>query len=238
MLIDLSHTLVSGMPVYPGDSIPHVQQSAWVEKEGFAHFDLTIGVHAGTHMDGPAHMIAGGRKLCDFPIERFIVPAKLADLHLASKGSPQDAPFEKGGQGDFQITEADLEKVDLQPGDALIIRTDFSSHFNDPKYFTAYPVLTEEAAHSLVKKQIGLLGIDWPSPDTDPFPVHKILLGAEVLIIENLTNLAELAKLVSPLPRGSTRAERGGGSYLPFMLHALPMKVDADSAPVRVIAEI
>ena len=203
MLIDLSHKLVSNMPVYPGDSILHVQQSAWVEKEGYAHFDLTIGVHAGTHMDGPAHMVAGGRKLCDFAPDRFITTAKI--LHK------RDAQ---------EITLLDVELLNLKPGDALLVRTDFSSHFNDPEYFTSYPVLTEEAAHSLVEKGIGLLGIDWPSPDTDPFRVHKILLGAEVLIIENLTNLATL------------------GDHTECRLYALPMKVDADSAPVRVIAEI
>lgn len=224
MLIDLTHTLRSGMPVYPGDSVPEITRATSVETDGFTHYDLRTGVHAGTHMDGPAHMVVGGRKLCDFPPERFITPAKLLGL---------DAPFGKGGRGDFQITRTDCEEIDLQPGDALLIRSGFSETFDDPAYFTDYPVLTEDAARYLVEKRIGILGIDWPSPDREPFAVHRILLGAEILIIENLTNLEELAKHVSLFPRGST-AKPGGSS---FTLHALPMKLDTDSAPCRVIAE-
>lgn len=203
MLIDLTHTLVSGMPVYPGDTSPEVIQSAAVEKDGFTHFDVKTGVHAGTHMDGPAHMVVGGRKLCDFPPERFITSAKLLDK-----------------PGAMEIGLSDVQSINLNPGDALIIRTGFSEKFNEPDYFTAYPVLTEDAARYLVEKRIGILGIDWPSPDREPFAVHKILLGAEILIIENLTNLEAL------------------GNAANFTLHALPMKVDADSAPVRVIAEL
>lgn len=231
MFIDLTHTLVSGMPVYPGDSIPEVAQSAWVEKDGFTHYDIKAGVHAGTHMDGPVHMVVGGRKLCDFPPERFITPAKLLDIPSASHAT---TPLEKGGQGGFQISKEHLEKVSLQHGDTLIIRSGFSERFDDPTYFTDYPVLTEDAARYLVEKKVGMIGIDWPSPDREPFAVHRILLGAEILIIENLTNLKELAKLVLPLPRGGGERSETEGS---FIIYALPMKVDADSAPVRVIAE-
>ncbi len=203
MLIDLTHTLVSGMPVYPGDTSPEVIQSAAAEKDGFTHFDVKTGVHAGTHMDGPAHMVVGGRKLCDFPPERFIASAKLLDK-----------------PGAMEIGLSDVQSINLNPGDTLIIRTGFSEKFNEADYFTAYPVLTEDAARYLVEKRIGILGIDWPSPDREPFAVHKILLGAEILIIENLTNLAAL------------------GNAANFTLHALPMRIDADSAPVRVIAEL
>lgn len=225
MLIDLTHTLSHGMPVYPGDTVPAVTQSAWVEHEGFAHFDVHAGVHAGTHMDGPAHMILGGRKLCELPVERFMADGKIVTL---------DVSVGNGGEN-VQITPRHVEAADLQPGEALLIHTGYSSHFNDPLYFTNYPVLTEETAHYLVAKKIGLLGIDWPSPDREPFAVHKILLAAEILIIENLTNLEEFSKHILPLPRGGAERSEAKGS---FTLHALPLKIDADSAPCRVVARL
>ena len=39
----------------------------------------------------------------------------------------------------------------------------------------------------LVERGVHLVGIDTPSPDRDPHPVHYILLGANMVIVENLT---------------------------------------------------
>ena len=65
-----------------------------------------------------------------------------------------------------------------------------------------------------------MVGVDAGSVDTmDDFPIHKILLAAQVLIIENLTNLNQLA--------GKD-----------FRVYALPVKLDVDGAPARVIAEV
>ncbi len=60
--------------------------------------------------------------------------------------------------------------------------------------------------------------MDTPSPDKDPYTVHRILLKEEILIIESLKNLSELLDVKK------------------FEITALPAKFEADSAPVRVIA--
>ena len=65
-----------------------------------------------------------------------------------------------------------------------------------------------------------MVGFDFPSPDYHPFNIHQILLGNQILILENLTNLSEL------LP------------YREFELLAFPLKINADSSPVRVVARI
>jgi len=57
------------------------------------------------------------------------------------------------------------------------------------------------------------------SPDHEPFPIHKLLLSNDVLIIENLTNLEKLA-----------------GKE--FRIIALPINLQEDAAPARVIAEL
>ncbi len=51
------------------------------------------------------------------------------------------------------------------------------------------------------------------------FKTHKILLGGGVLIIENLTNVGLLA--------GKD-----------FTVYALPIKLELDGAPARVIAQV
>src|SRR3989344_89535 len=65
--------------------------------------------------------------------------------------------------------------------------------------------------------QVNLIGLDTPSPDRTPFAVHKILLGAGILIVENLTNLEQLLNQK-------------------FEVVALPAKLETDAAPTRVIA--
>lgn len=81
-------------------------------------------------------------------------------------------------------------------------------------------MVTDAFAQALVEAGVHMLGLDTPTPDRAPFPVHKILLGNGVLIAENLTNLEELLTVPS------------------FIVFALPAKLQADAAPARVIAVV
>ena len=64
-----------------------------------------------------------------------------------------------------------------------------------------------------------MIGMDMCSPDKPPFPIHKILLGNDILIIENLTNLQQL-------------------SGKRFTVYAFPAKFQLDGALVRVVVEV
>ena len=65
---------------------------------------------------------------------------------------------------------------------------------------------------------IQLIGIDTPSVDYSPNDAHFVLLGHEVLIVENLTNLDQI-----------------GQPHFRFV--ALPLKITGrDGSPVRAIA--
>nr|MBP9691294.1 cyclase family protein [Candidatus Woesebacteria bacterium] len=84
-----------------------------------------------------------------------------------------------------------------------------------------YPSMTAEFAQILVDRKVKVVGMDILGPDTDPsWPAHKVLLGNEVLIIENLTNLEKLLEVQE------------------FKIIALPSKYQTDASPVRVIAEV
>ena len=67
---------------------------------------------------------------------------------------------------------------------------------------------------------MSMVGVDTPSPDLAPFPIHKLLLCQRNFIIENLTNLTSLLSTPS------------------FDIIALPIKFAADGAPARIIAKI
>ncbi len=113
-----------------------------------------------------------------------------------------------------------VKAVGVEPGDIVLFHTGMSDHYSDSKYFHEYPVLTREIAQYLVDQKVKMVGLDTGSADiAEDFPIHKQLLGGGVLIIENLTNLASLA--------GKN-----------FVVYALPLKLQIDGSPARVIAEV
>ena len=59
-LIDLSHPLFDGMPVYPGAESPHFETVATVGQDGYAEKRITFFSHTGTHLDAPSHILARG----------------------------------------------------------------------------------------------------------------------------------------------------------------------------------
>jgi kynurenine formamidase len=202
MFIDLTHLLSNETPVYPGDPEIKITIEGTVQSNGYLGHSLSLGTHSGTHIDSPAHMIDGGKTLDQFKVEAFIGRGCYIFLK------------------DRQFTIEAIRGADIQQGDIVIFDTQSSYHFMKPEYFTDYPVMTEEIAQYLVDKKVSMVGVDTCSVDNQQgFPVHKILLGNDILIIENLNNVEQLS-----------------GHYP--TIYALPIKLDVDGAPSRVIAEV
>jgi kynurenine formamidase len=132
-------------------------------------------MHAGTHIDAPAHMLAGGASIQDIPASTFIGRGRLIDARGVAIAGPEL-----------------LEGAEIDPGDIVLVLTGFSDRFGQPAYYRDYPEISEAFAEALIRRGVRLLGLDTPSPDRPPFRVHKLLLANGVLIIENLTNLAAL----------------------------------------------
>lgn len=201
--IDLTHTFVAGMPVYPGDPIPELTQIADLHKEGYTDYQIKTGMHVGTHIDAPLHMIDGGKRLSDIAVEKFFGRGCLIDARSAS------------------IVKADLlTKSSAKRGDIILVMTGFSQKYRQPEYYEQYPEIGENFAGKAIELGVKIIGMDTPSPDRPPFKVHKLLLGQEILIIENLTNLESLLGVKD------------------FEIFALPAKLHTEAAPVRVIARI
>lgn len=150
-------------------------------------------------------------------------------MHLSS-GNKQIAeiPLKQFTGPGFLVNVLGQKIIDLQdsafdlihPESIVLFYTGFDLYFNQNEYFRSYPVLSEKTALLLVKKKIKMIGIDSPSPDYAPYNIHAILLTNNILIIENLTNLSSL------LP------------YREFEVLAFPLKIRADSSPVRVAARV
>ncbi len=202
MLIDLTRLTTHGMPVYPGDTPPRLLESVHFDEHQCVNHEFQGSMHVGTHMDGPMHMIKEGRKLCELPLDRFV-----------GRGQLIDARGRKSLDMDLLVGK------NLQAGDIVLFWTAWEEQFGTEDYYGAFPVLTEALAEKLVDLQVKIIGLDSPSPDREPYTVHRVLLQKEILILENLVNLSAL-------------------DGKDFELTALPAKWDADSAPARVIAKL
>lgn len=201
-IIDLTRTFTARMPVFPGDSPTRLTRDIDAG-DGITHFHIETGLHAGTHMDAPLHMIPGGKKLSEFSVEKFVAQGHLIDA-----------------RGKEEINVSLLDNKNIQQGDCVLIYTGFDEKFGTPEFYTDYPVLAEDFARELVDIGISFIGMDTPSPDNAPYAVHRILLGSDILIIEGLCNLNELATISS------------------FEVIALPAKFEAEAAPIRVVARV
>lgn len=195
--IDLTVPLSENTPVYPGDPATVIKPAGVLADDGYCDHYISLGTHVGTHIDAPMHMIQNGKSLDSISIEQFIGPGKYIDAR----------------NGNFSA----VKDTDIEAGDIVLLHTNMASQYHNPIYFEDYPAIPDEIADYLISKKVKMVGVDMCSPDHEPFPIHKKLLGNNILIIENLTNLDKLA-----------------GKQ--FTVYALPIKLDIDGAPARVIA--
>lgn len=205
-LIDLSHPLEPPTPPWPGNPPVefHVVSSIPVERgprdRGGPGEPVACNTtafltcnHTGTHMDSPAHFYNGVQTIEQIPLDNCIGPAALVDVRAI------------GPRG--EITPADLAPCEaaITATGKVVLWTGWSGRWGDDNYFDDYPVMNESAAVWLVERRVHLVGVDTPSPDRDPHPVHYVLLGANMVIVENLTGLEQIGRdvfelIVVPLP--------------------------------------
>lgn len=184
--IDLTHYLDRTTPVFPGDppiAIDVIESTRDVRPDGQRALNssrVTLGVHAGTHMDAPFHFFEDGRTIDQIALDQCVGPAVLVKLANGLRNG-QIVP------GHFAAYREQLQQLRK-----VIVHTGWSEKWGKPEYFTDHPVFTCEAAEFLVRCGVQLVGVDFPSVDRPPFPAHLAFLGSGTLIVENLTNLAAI----------------------------------------------
>lgn len=207
MIIDLSQPIENGMTYYPGDPEPRI--AAANSEPPWQVSELHLGTHTGTHIDAATHFIPGGATIDSYPLERFMLPGVVVPV--------------VGMGGDEAIPWRALSPYvsGLPSGAALVLHTGWDRYWGTERYLE-HPFLAEAAARELVSAGIGLVATDALNVDSTPREaslVHEILLGADVLIVENLRGLDQL-----------TPGETYTFSFLPLRLKGL------DGSPIRAVA--
>lgn len=209
-LIDLTLTISENIPTFPGSPVPHFIQWSELKKDRYNLELLFFSSHTGTHIDAPYHFVKKGKKIHQLEPSRFLRESIL--IRVSSKSN-------------YSITRSDIVEFEKKNGKIPIQSTVvFFTGWNDgkqKKHFEENPGLDESAANYLVSLKTNMVCIDTPSIDAGKdlsFPVHKILLKNNILILENLCNL------------GRIKSKK-------FNLLALPLKLyGATGSPVRALA--
>ncbi len=171
-VIDISTPLDERTPYYPGDHRFRREMVARSNPDGTG-FNLSLlgmSAHSGTHMDAPCHFIADGKRVHEIDPARFVTPALVAE-------------FAPGAR----IDAGHIAALPLRRGDALLLKANATRPADAaPDDFVC---ITAAAAQVVVDAGVHVVGIDALSIEAydDPaFPVHRILLGNDVLIVEGL----------------------------------------------------
>jgi arylformamidase len=179
-MYDLTRPLGPDTGVYPGD--PPVRFRTHADyADGYRVTEVWMGTHAGTHVDAPAHFLPGAVTVDALPLNHLVGPARVIDF-----ASPS---------------------CSFGPGERLLVRSGWGARWGQPDYFEAFPGVPAELAERMVSAGIVLLGLETPSlhPDhAEDGRLHRLLLGAGIVIVENLANLDQLPEqvflTVLPLP--------------------------------------
>lgn len=171
---DISLPVSGPVPAVPGD--PPFRRGLFLrhETDGCEAAAWRLSAHAGTHLDFPAHFIPQGCRAGDYPVQAFFLPAVVVDCGQAWTLGPDL-----------------LANVATAPGEAVLFRTRNSRDrlFDGPDFPQTFAAANPALALELVRRKAGLAGIDALSiePLADPlYPVHTILLGAGMLVLEGL----------------------------------------------------
>lgn len=200
-IIDISLVIEEGMTTYPALWHPYVEitQLGRFGVEERESRKLVLGTHTGTHIDAPRHFIEGGETVENISLDILVGPALLIDFTDLDKY--------------HEITVQEIkEKLKNRTPERIIFRFDWSNYLRTTEYYVSHPFLSEEAAQYLADSGVKLIGMDSPMPDNpkngkgtaNDSPVHKILLGNGIIILEYLTNLRSVSKeevelVVAPL---------------------------------------
>lgn len=202
--IDISVPLEDGMRQGPLEPLtPHIEFIMARDKGNPVDMmQININTHNGSHIDAPKHHVKGGSPIDEMPLDTGIGPARVIEI-----------------EDPVEITVAEIEPHDIQPGERLLFKTGNSYR---PERFMRFLrnwiYFSTAAIYYLIERKVRLLGIDAISVGSpaNADEIHEALLTRGIYILEDI----ELGH-VEP------------GRY---EMVCLPLRVKGgDAAPVRAI---
>ncbi len=201
-IIDISLCISEKMVTWKNENSPHIlQYSSITEGDSANTSSIKMDLHTGTHVDVPYHFLRNGKKLESMEISNFIGDCYVKELKCET------------------ISREILETTKIPDTERILFKTLNNKFYNSETFAENYTGIEIDAAQWLVEKKMKLVGIDYLSVESylnKTFPVHKILLRNNVMILEGI-NLKDVKE----------------GFY---KLIALPLKIrGVEASPVRAV---
>jgi kynurenine formamidase len=199
VLIDLSREIHHRTPTHP--SHPPVTMMRWNSHDEVkqaedvvftsASLFMTMGDHAGTHVDAPVHFDAdpNAKTIDQVPLENFYTSAFCLDLS------------HKPLKSDISIAELEAAEAasgeTIRAGDTIFLHMGFNDRvpIDSPGYVTDFSGLTKESAEWLGAKGIVSFGVEAISParpGRNNYLVHQVCRDMGFTHMECLVNLDKL----------------------------------------------
>ena len=173
--IDVSVPIHDGMVHWPDNPPIELYAVMHLERGDICTVSaLKMGLHTGTHIDGPSHFIPGGAGTDSVPLQNLIGPARVVEIKDRSA-----------------VTQAELRKHNIGHSERLLFKTQNSQRgWNSTEFFSEFVSLAEDAASYLAELKTLVVGVDYLSVGSPE--VHRTLFKAGVVIIEGL-NLSKVS---------------------------------------------
>ena len=171
--VDVSIPVRTGMVVCPTDpSVAVVRQMDMARGDRVNLSHVSMGSHAGTHVDAPLHCLPDGIPVDRIPLDRLAGTARV--IHAAADAQ-----------------SIGIEAVDgaaVEAGEIVLFRTRNSALWRIDRFVEDYVYLSGAAARRLVEIGVRAVGVDYLSVDAYGLGMeaHLALLSASVPVIEGL----------------------------------------------------
>ena len=207
----MQHIIDLTLTIEPGMRGVELHQAKMLDRDGWNAKRLELYSHCGTHMDAPRHFLPEGSTIDKVDLAACIGPARVIDL----------TPVKPRELLTIQHLRGSVARI--QPGDRLLLRTDWYQRHGTAEYRQELPRIHIDLAHWLVERGIALLGVEPPSVADvnhrdELTAVHRVLLSGGIVIVEGLAHLDQIQSDTVDLI-------------------VLPLKIlDGDGAPARAVA--
>ena len=161
-IYDISQELFSCV-VWPGDPKPEKETLCSMDKGDIINLTaFSMCAHNGTHIDAPSHFINHAKNVDQIALSKFIGEAYVADFEGIMTAEDAQKIIDKANA----ISRKSAKKILLKGKTTVSL----------------------EAAQVFVKIGIDLIGNESQTvgPEEAPMAVHKLLLGAEVVLLEGI----------------------------------------------------
>lgn len=133
---------------------------------------VSMGCHAGTHMDAPLHFVSKGMSLDKMPLDAAVGPARVIKI--------QDSEC---------IRQGELRQYRIRRGERILFRTRNSRYWRTAAFIKNFVYISPEAAQYLAAQGVRTVGVDYLSVGgyhRGGAETHRELLKAGIWIIEGL----------------------------------------------------